>query len=151
MINEPPVFSAGQRPDTRRPVLSLSPELARTGGAIVSNVSNVRKSARKLQLGAEDAAGVAWAVQLAGMLDRCHPRTLRQIANGERDLSLEDRLELVRIVGPQYLRTLTALGMTRAGRGVAAAATTGSPAGVSAEQAAHDAHRQRFSERARGA
>lgn len=119
----------------------------------MSNRTNVRKAARKLQLGAEDAAGVAWAVQLADLLDLITPRTLRQIAAGERPLSLEDRLEVVRICGPQYLRTLTALGMTRAGRGAVPASsipTAGSPAGASADAASHDRHRQRFSERSAG-
>jgi hypothetical protein len=101
----------------------------------------------------DDAAGVELATLLATLLDRTLPRTLTQIAAGERPLSLEDTLEVVRIVGPQYLRTLTALGLTRAGRGVTPASmipTVGAPSGASAEQAAHDRHRQRFTERSTG-
>jgi hypothetical protein len=116
----------------------------------VSNLAKLRKAARAAKLGPEDTAGVALAEVLAGLLDRTTPRTLGQIANGEKPMSLEDQLEVVRIVGPQYLRTLTALGLTRAGRGAVPASsipTAGSPAGASAEAAAHERHRQRFSER----
>jgi hypothetical protein len=91
---------------------------------------------------------------LATLLDRTTPRTLAQIAAGEKPMQLEDQLEVVRIVGPQYLRTLTALGLTRAGRGAIPASaipTVGAPGGASADQAAHDRHRERFSERGRGA
>jgi hypothetical protein len=120
----------------------------------VSNVSKLRASARAAKIAREDAAGVELATLLAGLLDRAAPPTLASIAAGDRPLSLEDQLEVVRIVGPQYLRTLTALGLTRAGRGATPASavpTGGSPGGASADQAAHDAHRQRFSERAAGA
>jgi hypothetical protein len=116
----------------------------------VSNLAKLRKAARAAKLPPEDAAGVGLAELLAVHLDRCTPRTLTQIAAGDRDLSLEDRLEVLRIVGPQYLRTLTALGLTRAGRGAVPAnqiPTSGSPAGASSDAAAHERHRQRFSER----
>jgi hypothetical protein len=116
----------------------------------VSNLAKLRKAARAAKLPAEDAAGVGLAELLAGLLDLTTARTLTQIANGERDLSLEDRLEVVRIVGPQYLRTLTALGLTRAGRGAVPAnqiPTIGAPGGASSDAAAHERHRQRFSER----
>lgn len=119
----------------------------------MSNLSRLRKAVRAGAIPDSDAAGVEFAALLAGLLDRTTPRTLSQIAAGERPMSLEDQLEVVRIVGPQYLRTLTALGLTRAGRGAIPASsipTVGSPAGVSADSAAHDAHRQRFSERATG-
>lgn len=116
----------------------------------MSNVSKLRRAARAAQLTEEDAAGLELGVQLAALLDRATPRTLTQIANGERDLSLEDKLEVVRIVGPQYQRLLTAMGLTRAGRAVrptAGTPTQGSPAGVSSDTAAHDRHRQLFAER----
>ena len=91
--------------------------------------------------------------QLAELLDRAGVPTLARIAAGERPMSLEDRLEVVRIVGPQYQRLLTALGLTRAGRGAAPASsipTAGSAAGASQDAAAHERHRQRFSERGTG-
>ena len=119
----------------------------------MSNLSRLRKAVRAGAIPDADAAGVEWASQLARVLDEAAPKTLTQIAAGERPLALEDRLEVIRIAGPQYLRTLTALGLTRAGRGAIPASsipTAGSPAGVSADSAAHDAHRQRFSERATG-
>ena len=119
----------------------------------MSNLSRLRRAVRSARVPDEDAAGVEWAAHLARLLDLTTPKTLRQIAAGERPLSLEDQLEVVRIVGPQYLRTLTALGLTRAGRSVlhpSALPTAGSPAGVSADAAAHDEHRRRFSERATG-
>ena len=91
-------------------------------------------------------------MQLATLLDKARPRTLTQIANGEVDLELGSVLEVVKIIGPQYLRTLTAVGLTRAGRAVSSsnAPTAGSPQGVSADTAAHDQHRKRFSERSAG-
>lgn len=119
----------------------------------MTNVSRLRASVRAAKLPDSDKAGVELATMLASLLDRINPRTLRQIANGERDLTLEDKLELVRICGPQYLRTLTALGLTRAGRGATPASsipTVGSPAGATGDLASHDAHRQRFSERRTG-
>ena len=119
----------------------------------MSNASKLRASVRAAKIAGADAAGVEFAGLLATLLDRVPPRTLAQIADGERELSLEDKLEVVRIVGPQYLRTLTALGLTRAGRGATpanATPTTGSPAGASADQQSHDEHRRRFSERAAG-
>jgi hypothetical protein len=119
----------------------------------VSNVSKLRASLRAAKLPAEDSAAVEYAGQLAELLDRATAPTLARIAAGERPMSLEDRLEVVRIVGPQYQRLLTALGLTRAGRGATPAGsipTTGSAAGASQDQAAHDRHRERFSERATG-
>lgn len=117
----------------------------------MSNLAKLRRSVRNAQLPDSDAAGVEFAVQLATLLDRARPRTLTQIAAGERELQLEDKLDVIRIVGPQYLRTLTALGLTRAGRSVAGnTPTVGSPAGVSADQASHDRHRKLFSERRSG-
>lgn len=119
----------------------------------MSNLAKLRRAARSLPTTEADAAGVEFAAMLARLLDRTAPKTLRQIAAGERPMSLEDQLEVVRIVGPQYLRTLTALGLTRAGRGAinpSAIPTAGSPAGVTADAAAHDEHRRRFSERRTG-
>lgn len=119
----------------------------------MSNLAKLRRAARSAAAGVDDAAGVEFAVQLASLLDRAAPKTASQIANGERELSLEDKLEVVRIVGPQYLRTLTALGLTKAGRAVQPASNTptaGSPNGVSADTAAHAQHRARFSERRTG-
>lgn len=116
----------------------------------MSNLSKLRKAVRAAKCPDEDSAGVELAALLAAMLDRTLPRTLTQIANGDKDLTLEDRLEVVRIVGPQYLRTLTAIGLTRAGRGAVPAnqiPTAGAPAGASSDAAAHERHRQRFSER----
>lgn len=116
----------------------------------MSNLAKLRKAVRAAKIPADDAAGVALAELLAALLDRTTPRTVNQIANGERPMGLEDQLEVVRIVGPQYLRTLTALGLTRAGRGAVPASqipTVGSPAGASSDAAAHERHRQRFSER----
>lgn len=116
----------------------------------MSNLAKLRKAVRAAAIGPEDSAGVELAALLASLLDKTTPRTLGQIANGERPMSLEDQLEVVRIVGPQYLRTLTALGLTRAGRGAVPASsipTVGSPAGASSDAAAHERHRQRFSER----
>jgi hypothetical protein len=119
----------------------------------VSNLSKLRRSVRASQLGAEDDAGVQWAAQLATVLDRATPRTLTQIAAGERDMTLEDALEVLRIVGPQYLRTLTALGLTRRGRAVGPTSsipTAGSAQGAAADESAHERHRQLFSERNTG-
>jgi hypothetical protein len=119
----------------------------------VSNVSKLRASVRAAKIPPEDRAAVEYAEQLAELLDRATTPTLARIAAGERPMSLEDRLEVVRIVGPQYARLLTSLGLTRAGRGAAPASSTptaGSAAGASQEQAAHDRHRERFSERASG-
>ncbi len=119
----------------------------------MTNVSRLRASARAAKLPAEDRAALEYALLLADLLDRAAPLTLRQVADGERGLSLEDRLAIVSKVGPQYQRALTSLGLTRAGRGVMPASaipTTGSPSGASAEQATHDRHRARFSERAGG-
>jgi hypothetical protein len=119
----------------------------------VSNLSRLRRSVRNAQLPESDGAGVEFAALLARQLDRTTPRTLTQIAAGERDMHPDSVLEVLRIVGPQYLRTLTALGLTRAGRGAinpSAIPTAGSAAGVSADAAAHDEHRRRFSERATG-
>jgi hypothetical protein len=116
----------------------------------VSNLAKLRKAARAAKLPDQDGAGVALAELLAVLLDRTTPRTVNQIANGEVPMSLEDQLEVVRVVGPQYLRTLTALGLTRAGRGAVPAnqiPTVGSPGGASTDAAAHERHRQRFSER----
>jgi hypothetical protein len=120
----------------------------------MTNQSRLRASARAAKLGAEDRAGVELAELLAELLDHAAAPTLTAVAAGARILSLEDRLEVVRVVGPQYLRTLTALGLTRAGRGAAPASavpTSGSSAGASQDGAAHDRHRQRFSERGAGA
>jgi hypothetical protein len=119
----------------------------------VSNLAKLRKAARAAAIPESDAAGVELAAMLAALLDRTRPLTLRQIADGERPMMLADQLEVVKIVGPQYLRTLTALGLTRAGRGAVPAAaipTVGSPAGVSADSATHERHRNRFSERRAG-
>lgn len=119
----------------------------------MSNLSKLRAAARAAKVPAEDAAAVALAAELAEVLDMAGTMTLADIAAGRRQLGLEDRLEVLRIVGPQYLRTLTALGLTRAGRGVGPAATiptSGSAAGASQDAAAHAAHRQRFSERSTG-
>lgn len=119
----------------------------------MSNRSRLRASVRAARLDPADVAGVELAGLLADLLDRVPARTLAQIAAGERDLSLEDRLEVVRIVGPQYLRVLTALGLNRAGRSIAPASATptvGSPAGATTDQLSHDRHRQRFSERRSG-
>jgi hypothetical protein len=119
----------------------------------VSNLSRLRRSVRNAQLPESDGAGVEFAALLARLLDKTTPRTLTQIAAGERSMHDAEVLEVIRIVGPQYLRTLTALGLTRAGRGAIPASqipTVGSPAGASADSAAHDAHRARFSERRSG-
>jgi hypothetical protein len=119
----------------------------------VSNVSKLRASVRAGKIPPEDRAAVELAEQLAELLDRASTPTLARIAAGERPMSLEDRLEVVRIVGPQYARVLTALGLTRAGRGVSPASsipTAGSAAGASQDAAAHERHRQRFSERGAG-
>lgn len=119
----------------------------------MSNLSKLRASVRAAKIPAEDRAAVEYAEQLAEILDRASMPTLTRIAAGERPMSLEDRLEVIRIVGPQYSRLLTSLGLTRAGRGASPASsvpTTGSPAGASQDAAAHERHRQRFSERATG-
>lgn len=117
----------------------------------MSHVSQVRRAARAAQVPESDRAALELALAQARLLDEVRPKTLTQIAAGEKPLSLEDQLEIIRIVGPQHLRTLTALGLTRAGRGAVPASaipTIGAPAGASADSAAHDRHRQRFSERA---
>lgn len=119
----------------------------------MSNRSKLRAAVRAAKSGREDAAGVELADMLAALLDEAAPATVTSVAAGKVPLSLEDRLEVVRIVGPQYLRTLTALGLTRAGRGAqpnGTTPTTGSPAGASADSASHERHRQRFSERRSG-
>jgi hypothetical protein len=120
---------------------------------LVSNLSKLRASVRAAKVPPEDRAAVEYLEQLAALLDRAQDLTLTKIAAGERPLSLEDRLEVVRIVGPQYGRLLTALGLTRAGRGVAPASsipTAGAAAGASQDAAAHERHRQRFTERGSG-
>jgi hypothetical protein len=119
----------------------------------VTNLSRLRASARAAKLGPEDKAALQFAEQLAALLDRATDLTPARVLDGERPMSLEDRLQVVKIVGPQYGRLLTSLGLTRAGRGAVPAAaipTAGSPAGASAEAKAHDAHRQRFRDRAGG-
>jgi hypothetical protein len=109
----------------------------------VSNRSKLRASLRAAQLPDSDAAGAALADVLAGLLDAAAD-TADNLAG------LETRLEIIKVAGPQYLRTLTALGLTRAGRGATAGGTVGSPQGVSADDASHDEHRRRFAERQAG-
>jgi hypothetical protein len=114
----------------------------------VTNLSRLRASARAAKLGPEDKAALQFAEQLAALLDRATDLTPARVLDGERPMS-----QVVKIVGPQYGRLLTSLGLTRAGRGAVPAAaipTAGSPAGASAEAKAHDAHRQRFRDRAGG-
>jgi hypothetical protein len=119
----------------------------------VTNLSKLRASVRTAKIPREDLAAVEYASLLAELLDSATTKTARDIAAGLRQLSLEDRLEVVRIVGPKYLQVLTSIGLTRAGRGAVPAAdiaTTGSAAGAAQDAAAHERHRQRFSGRASG-
>lgn len=116
----------------------------------MTNLSNLRKAVRKNGNGDEDAAGVEWAAHLARVLDQTRPKTLRQIADGEKPLSLEAQLQVIKIAGPQYLRTLHALGLTKSGRAVVAIPTAGSPAGVSHDTNEHERHRQLFRDRTGG-
>lgn len=99
------------------------------------NTAKLRASLRAAQLPATDAAGAALAAELAGQLDAV------------RHLDRESQLEVIAKLGPMYLRTLTALGLTKAGRGVSDAAgkSGGKPAGA----AEHQRHRERFRERGR--
>lgn len=113
------------------------------------NLAKLRAAVRAAALPGSDVAGVELAVLLAELLDRASPATAETIADGERVLSIEERLEIVRIVGPQYLRTLTALGLTKAGRGVSDAA--GKPGGRPTGAVEHERHRERFRNRAGGA
>jgi hypothetical protein len=110
------------------------------------NLAKLRASVRAAALPASDVAGVELAALLAELLDRAGAPSLESIADGERPLSLEERLAVVKIIGPQYLRTLTALGLTKAGRGVSDSA--GKPGGRPTGEAEHERHRQRFRDRA---
>ena len=109
------------------------------------NLAKLRAAVKAAALPGSDVAGVELAALLAELLDRATPATVESVASGERPLTLEERLEVVRIVGPQYLRTLTALGLTKAGRGVSDSG--GKPGGRPAGEPEHQRHRERFQAR----
>jgi hypothetical protein len=98
------------------------------------NLTNLRASLRAAKLPLTDRAGQALATRLAELLD------------GYR-VTGDDEVEAYRLLGPLYLRTLTSLGLTKAGRAVGD--THGSPGGVSADVAARDQLRARRDERER--
>jgi hypothetical protein len=68
---------------------------------IPTNAAKLRSSARSMKIPRCDAAALQLAARLAELLDDDPP----------------DEAEVYRLLGPLYLRTLTALGLSRAGRG----------------------------------
>lgn len=100
------------------------------------NVAKLRAALRAAKLPATDAAAGQLAAELAGMIDAA------------RALGPESQLEVLAKLGPMYLRTLTALGMTKAGRGVAD--SEGKPGARPTGEPEHQRHRERFRGRATG-
>lgn len=95
---------------------------------MVTNRTRLRSSARTAKIPASDTAALQLADRLATLLDD-------YAGTGE------DEVQAYRLLGPLYLRTLTALGLTRDGRGVGD--TAGSPGGVSHDVARRDELRAR--------
>jgi len=94
---------------------------------IGTNLSRLRSSARTAKIPATDTAALRLAEHLAQLLDVA-------AAAGSDDLA--DEITVYAKLGPLYLRTLTALALTRDGRGLGD--TQGAPGGVSADVAARD-------------
>lgn len=95
------------------------------------NQSKLRASVRSATVPPSDQAAVQLAERLAWLLD----------VAGSDAVGAEDEIPVYRTLGPLYLRTLTALGLTRDGRGVGD--TAGSAGGVSADVARRDELRAR--------
>lgn len=102
---------------------------------MTTNLSRLRASARAASLPTTDRAGLHLASKLAELLDQYAGKG-------------EDEVTAYRYLGPLYLRTLSALGMTRDGRGVGD--TQGSAGGISHDVARRDQLRQRREQRAAG-
>ena len=100
---------------------------------MVTNRTRLRSSARAAKIPASDTAALQLADRLAQLLDDYATKG-------------EDEVQAYRLLGPLYLRTLTALGLTRDGRGVGD--TAGSPGGVSHDVARRDQLRERRERRA---
>lgn len=88
-----------------------------------SQATRLRAAVRAAHVPATDVAGLQLATRLAALLDLYADTG-------------EDEVTAYRTLGPLYLRTLTALGLTKDGRGVGD--TTGKPGGVSADVSARD-------------
>lgn len=95
------------------------------------NLARLRASTRAAKIPPSDVAGVRLAEHLAQLLD----------VAAARSEDLADEVAAYRALGPLYLRTLTALGLTKDGRGVGD--TAGSPGGVSQDVARRDELRAR--------
>ena len=91
-----------------------------------THLPRVRAAARAAKIQPVDTAGLRLAEHLAQLLDLATARAEE----------LPDEIDIYQRLGPLYLRTLTALGLTRDGRAVGD--TTGAPGGVSKEVAARD-------------
>jgi hypothetical protein len=79
---------------------------------IPTNAAKLRSSARSMKIPRCDAAALQLAARLAELLDAARPTEPAWL-----DDDPPDEAEVYRLLGPLYLRTLTALGLSRAGRG----------------------------------
>ncbi len=103
---------------------------------VATHLPRLRRAARAAQVPEQDAAGLRLAEHLAQLLDLATARAEE----------LPDEIEVYRQLGPLYLRALTAIGLTRDGRGVGD--TIGAPGGISAATAARDELRRKREGRA---
>jgi len=98
-----------------------------------TNLTRLRASARAARVPASDTAALQLATRLAQLLDDYATKG-------------EDEVQVYKLLGPLYLRTLTSMGLTRDGRGVGD--TEGSAGGASHDVARRDQLRERRERRA---